>query len=134
MQTVITDFGFIVIDNSTSTDRTAVVIKINAGDVNSDTGILLGNSVYGYSSATVAPIDIIYNSTSNLYMYGRAFTVLLFIATVIFLGQELNYKTDNLFILFNVAYLTLTALNLQPTASGFNCYSFLYGFAWSAYL
>jgi hypothetical protein len=112
----------------------SLVVELSAGEIEGQGGALLGNSIYGYSSKTVSPIDIIYDQTSNLYMYGRAFTVLLFIATVIFLGQELNYKTDNLFILFTLGYLTLTALNLSPSASGFNSYSFLYGFAWSSYL
>lgn len=94
----------------------------------------LGNSIYGYDQNTKSPIDIILEETSNLYMYGRAFTVLLFLATVIFLGKQLNYKTDNIFITFSTAYLLLTALNLEPSASNFNCYSFLYGFSWSSYL
>lgn len=79
-------------------------------------------------------MDIIYNSTGNLYMYGRALTVILFIAAILFLGQHLSYKVDNLFITFNVIYLVLPSLNLTPSSSTFNVYSFLYGFAWSNYL
>lgn len=99
-----------------------------------DGASFLGNSIYGYHRDVKAPIDIIFEETSNLYMYGRAFTVLLFLATVVFAGMHLNYKTDNIFTTFATAYLVLTALNLTPSASTFNCYSFLYGFAWSTYL
>ena len=59
---------------------------------------------------------------------------LLLFATVVFMGQHLTYKTDNLFITFGVIYLVLPTLNLSPSASAFSSYSFLYGFAWSTYL
>ena len=59
---------------------------------------------------------------------------LLLFATVVFMGHHLTYKTDNIWITFGVIYLLLPSLNLSPSASAFNCYSFLYGFAWSTYL
>ncbi len=58
----------------------------------------------------------------------------MLVFTVIFLSQLLNYKTDNIFITFAMIYLALPSLNLFPSASHFNCYSFLYGFSWSSYL
>lgn len=135
MQTVSTDFGFIIIDNAASSKESALVIELNVPAIRSSArSTYLGNSVYGFHHGAKAPIDIIFGETSNLYMYGRAFIFLLFFATVVFLGQQLSYKTDNIFITFTTIYLALTALNLTPSDSTFNCYSFMYGFAWSSYL
>jgi len=67
-------------------------------------------------------------------MYGRAYVILLIIATVIFLARQINYKTDNVMITFGVVYLILPSLNLSADPSAFNTYSFMYGFAWSTFL
>ena len=93
-----------------------------------------GNSVYGFDSGSKSAIDIIYDNTYNLYMYGRAYVVLTIIVTVIFLSRQINYKTDNLFIVFAVVYLVLPSSNLEANESAFNSYSFIYGFAWSTFL
>ena len=94
----------------------------------------LGNSKYGLHRTSNSLIDIIFNQTYKLYSYGRAMVILLLLATVVFMGQELNYKTDNIWITMGVIYLVLPTLELFPSASSLNSYSFLYGFAWSTFL
>jgi hypothetical protein len=73
-------------------------------------------------------------STTNLYIYGRAYVVIALLLTLVFLAGGVSYKTDNLFITFAVLYLVLPSLNLRPESSAFSSYSFLYGFSWSTLL
>jgi hypothetical protein len=124
---IATELGFIVVDPSRSP---GVLIALDPVSIQSAGGLFLGNSQYAIDSGTVAPIDLILTRTGGLYGYGRAMVVLLLCATVVFAGNQLAYKADNVWITFGVLYLLLPSLNLAPDSS-FHCYSFLYGFAWS---
>lgn len=129
-----TSFGFVYIDSQNNLlNQEGVVLELNPANIQV-TESYLGNSQYTINSNTKAPIDIIHNETGGLYTYGRVMTCLLFFATVVFMGQQLTYKTDNLFITFSVLYLLLPSVNLIPSTEAFAVYSFLYGFAWSSYL
>lgn len=55
---------------------------------------------------------------------------ILFIVTLIFMSDDITYKTDNLFILCQTLPLFLYSLNLTETASKDN-YRFYYGFKWT---
>ena len=109
-------------------------MDLNPVNIKTTNNVYLANSRYIIHRGTTPPIDIIYNHTYSLFGYGRALVFLLLFMTVVFMGQQLSYKTDNIWITFGVVYLTLPTLNLAPSASNYNCYSFLYGFAWSTYL
>jgi hypothetical protein len=131
-----TDFGFIYLESmkAPSFSQQGIELLLNPANIQASGPTYLGNSHYAIHSQTIAPIDLLLNETGGLYGYGRAMLVLLFLATVVFMGQQLLYKTDNIFITFSVLYLILPSANLAPSASAFACYSFLYGFAWSSYL
>lgn len=128
-----TDFGFVVIDTS-SQNNEGILLELNPVYIQTASSIYLGNSRYAVDSNTKSSIDVIYQETYGLYRYGRAMVFLLLFATIVFMGQQMTYKTDNIFITFGVIYLVLPTLNLTPSSSNFNSYSFLYGFAWSTYL
>ena len=126
--------GIIVRSNS---PNDAHLIYLQSGSMHIDedgSAVYPGNSIYGFDSKTKSAIDIIYDDTYGLYMYGRAYVVLTIIATVLFLSRQINYKTENVLIIFAVVYLILPSTNLRATESAFNCYSFIYGFAWSTFL
>lgn len=131
-------FGFILLDSNNQYINSPLLLQLQVANFyhkdRNDNKEYSPNSIYGYSNSTSNTIDILYNKTGNLYAYGKAYNVILLAITIIFLSHLLTYKTDNLFITLSVVYLTLPTLNLIPSSSTYNCYSFLYGFSWSSYL
>lgn len=131
----VTNRGTIVITDSHPTAPLSLLFNSSSiiGFINKET-YLLGNSLYFVSPTAPALIDNIYNSTGNLFVYGRVYTFLMFVAFILFLGKQVNYKVDNYMITFSLIFITLPSLNLILDKGGLPYYSFLLGFGWSAHL
>lgn len=82
-------FGFILVDNTADLSSSSIIAKLPAALITSNSkgkDIFLSNSVYGFDANSKSFIDIIYDKTSNLYFYGRAYVVISWLLTILFLS------------------------------------------------
>ena len=85
-------------------------VQLKAGKLVGEEGTYLANSRYG-----IGKEDTSYRSVlnQNLSFYGIAYSIVILMITVIYIGDYQLYKTDNAIILFQFLYISLLSMDLR---------------------